>query len=115
MGRYDGAVELLEEGPCRFFGHGPCNFVRTLVTDLHAVKLELEETLRRVSFALEQGSFWDILSSLFDDIRRAVSIEQDGLLIFVVSMVGRWLEALDEVPCYMLCHSHHNAIEGTWI
>jgi tetratricopeptide (TPR) repeat protein len=61
-GQYDSAVELLEEGRAVFWSQALA--LRTPMADLRDVAPELEQRLRRISFALEQGSLRDASRNL---------------------------------------------------
>jgi tetratricopeptide (TPR) repeat protein len=61
LAQYDIAVELLEEGRAVFWSQALQ--LRTPMTDLRDAAPELEEQLRHISLALEQGSVRDICFS----------------------------------------------------
>jgi tetratricopeptide (TPR) repeat protein len=92
-GRHGKAVELLEEGRAVFWTqalqlHKP-------MTDLRNAAPELEERLRSISIALEQGSFRDLSRSLSDSPQEVMSMEQE------VSRFRRlndeWMSTLEQV------------------
>jgi hypothetical protein len=93
FGRPDKAVELLEEGRAVFWAqalqlHKP-------TTDLRDAAPELEEQLRRISIALEQGSFRDESSSPSHTMQKVMSMEQEASHFRRLN--DEWLATLEQV------------------
>ena len=68
--------------------------LRTSLADLRNVAPELLEKSRRISLALEQGSLRDVSTTVFDDTRRVMSMEQEAAHFRRLN--DEWLNALEE-------------------
>ena len=93
LGQYDTAVELLEAGRAIFWSQSLQ--LRTPMTDLHDVAPELEQELRRIAVALEQGSTRDMSENLFDNSLQMMSMEQEESRFCHLN--EEWLVTLDKV------------------
>ena len=68
LGKFGTAVELLEEGRAVFWSQALQ--LRAPINDLRDVAPQLEQKLRHISLAVEQGSLRDVSRRLSDDTRR---------------------------------------------
>jgi hypothetical protein len=93
LGQYDRAVELLEEGRGVFWSQALT--LRTPMTDLHDIAPELEERLRCISFALEQGSLRDVSRNMSDSPQKVMSMEKEAS--HFQDLGDEWLATLEEV------------------
>ena len=92
-GQFSKAVELLEEGRGVFWSQALQ--LRTPMNDLRDVAPELEEKLKRISLALEQGSLRDVSRSPSYDSRRIISMDQEASHFRRLN--DEWLETLENV------------------
>jgi hypothetical protein len=91
--QYDKAVELLEEGRVVFWAQALQ--LRKPISNLRDAAPELEERLRRISLALEQGSFRDTSRSLSDTPQKVMVMEQEASHFHLLN--DQWMAALEEV------------------
>jgi hypothetical protein len=77
-GQCERAVELLEEGRAVFWSQALQ--LRSPMTDLRDVAPELEQKLRSIPLALEQGSFQDMSRTLSDNPQKVMLMEHEGTL-----------------------------------
>jgi hypothetical protein len=92
-GWYNKAVELLEEGRAIFWSQAL--ELRTPMTHLHEVAPVLENRLKSLSLALEQGSLRDTSRSPIDRPQKLISMEQEARHFRRLNT--EWLETLAEV------------------
>ena len=92
-GQYDKAIELLEEGRAIFWSQALQ--LRMPMMDLHDVAPELEEKLRHISLALEQGSLRDASRSLSHTPQKVMSMEREASHFHRLN--DEWLVTLEEV------------------
>ena len=91
--QYDKAVELLEEGRAIFWSR--VLQLRMPMNHLHEVSPELENKLKSLSFALEQGSFRDTTKNFSDSPQKVMSVEQEARHFHQLNV--EWLVTLEEV------------------
>ncbi|KAF8490598.1 CHAT domain-containing protein [Gautieria morchelliformis] len=92
-GQFERAVELLEEGRAVFWSQALQ--LRTPMSDLRKVAPELEETLRDISLALEQGSLRDVSRDMSDNSQQKTSMEREAVRLHRLN--DKWLATLEEV------------------
>jgi hypothetical protein len=92
-GKYDEAVELLEEGRGVFWAQALQ--LRTSMVDLCDVAPELEEKLRRISFVLENGALRDMSKMSPDTSHTVVSMEKE--VSYFRRLNEEWVATLEEV------------------
>ncbi|KIM81373.1 hypothetical protein PILCRDRAFT_821454 [Piloderma croceum F 1598] len=92
-GQYDKAVELLEAGRAVFWSQALQ--LRTPMTGLREVAPELENDLRCISTALEQGSLRDITRNMSDTPQKLMSMEQEAA--HFQRLNNKWLTAVEKV------------------
>jgi tetratricopeptide (TPR) repeat protein len=90
-GQYDKAVELLEQGRAVFWSQALK--LRTTMTDLRDTAPGLEEKLRYISLALEQGSVRDVASNMSP--QQVISMEQE--VSHFRHLNDDWLATVEEV------------------
>ncbi|KIM74613.1 hypothetical protein PILCRDRAFT_14277 [Piloderma croceum F 1598] len=93
FGRPDRAVELLEGGRTVFWAQALQLHKPTM--DLRDTAPELEEQLRRISIALEQGSFRDASTSPSHTMQKVMSMEQETSHFRRLN--DKWLATLEQV------------------
>ncbi|KAF8522391.1 CHAT domain-containing protein [Gautieria morchelliformis] len=91
-GEFERAVELLEEGRAVFWSQALQ--LRTPMTDLREVAPGLEETLRDISHALEQGSLRDVSWDVSDNSQQRMSMEHEAGRLRRLN--DKWLATLEE-------------------
>jgi hypothetical protein len=92
-GRFERAVELLEEGRAVFWSQALQ--LRTPMAELRKVAPELERVLRDISLALEQGSLPDLSRDMSDNPQQKVTMEREAARLRRLN--DNWLATLDEV------------------
>ncbi|KAF8492900.1 CHAT domain-containing protein, partial [Gautieria morchelliformis] len=92
-GQFERAVELLEEGRAVFWSQALQ--LRTPTTDLRKVAPGLEESLRDISLALEQGSLRDVSWDMSDNSQQRMSMEREAVRLRRLN--DKWLATLEEV------------------
>ncbi|KAF8501977.1 CHAT domain-containing protein [Gautieria morchelliformis] len=92
-GQCERAVELLEEGRAVFWSQALQ--LRSPMTELRDVAPELEQKLRSISLALEQGSFRDIPRTMSDNPQKVMSMEREAAHFRRLN--DEWLMTLEEV------------------
>jgi hypothetical protein len=92
-GQYDQAVELLESGRGVFWSQALQ--LRSSTTDLSEVAPELEKELRHISFALEQGSLWDVSRNMSHSPQKVMSMEKEASHYHHLN--DQWLATLHKV------------------
>jgi hypothetical protein len=92
-GQFDKAVELLEEGRAVFWSQALQ--LRTPMADLRDIAPELEDNLRQISFALEQGSLRGVSTKLFDNPQKKVSMEEEASQFHCLN--DEWLATIEKV------------------
>jgi tetratricopeptide (TPR) repeat protein len=92
-GQYDKAIELLEEGRAIFASQALR--LRTPMMDLRDVAPKLEEKLRQISLALEQGLLRDASRHLSDNPQKVISMEKEASHFRCLN--DEWLATLGQV------------------
>ena len=92
-GQYEKAVELLEDGRCRFWEQAL--HLRTPMTSLHDVAPDLERRLRQISLALVHGSLGDASEIPSDNALKVTSVARETFPFRRLN--DEWLMTIEEV------------------